>query len=196
MDLSNILAVAGKPDLNELISRTKSGAIVKNLVTGQKFPVFSTNSISPLSEIRMFTTTDEKPLEEVFENIYKVLEAKPTDFDPKKADSKVLFDLLGKVLPDYDTERVHASDTKKLFSWYNVLLAAGKLEPTLEEAAEAQPEAAAEKEAAPAAEKPKRKAPAAKVPAAKKAAPKTAAPKSTTQAKSAPKRTTTAKKAI
>lgn len=182
MDLSNILAVAGKPDLNELISRTKSGAIVKNLVNGQKFPVFSTNSISPLSEIRMFTTTEEKPLEEVFENIYKVLEAKPTDFDPKKADSKVLFDLMGKVLPDYDTERVHTSDAKKLFSWYNVLLAAGKLEPT-EEKSEEHHEASAEP--APAPEKPKRKT-----------APKNTAPKSTTQAKSAPKRTTTAKKAI
>ncbi len=184
MDLSNILAVAGKPDLNELISRTKSGAIVKNLVNGQKFPVFSTSNISPLSEIRMFTTSGEKPLEEVMGNIYKVLEAKPTDFDPKKVESKVLFDLMGKVLPDYDTERVHASDAKKLFSWYNVLLGAGKLEPTADEKTEEHHEV--EAVAAPAPEKPKRKAP----------APKNTAPKSTTQAKSAPKRTTTAKKAI
>lgn len=185
MDLSNILAVAGKPDLNELISRTKSGAIVKNLVNGQKFPVFSTSNISPLSEIRMFTTSGEKPLEEVMGSIYKVLEAKPTDFDPKKVESKVLFDLMGKVLPDYDTERVHASDAKKLFSWYNVLLGAGKLEPTADEKTEEHHEAA-EPVAVPAPEKPKRKAP----------APKNTAPKSTTQAKSAPKRTTTAKKAI
>jgi len=34
------------------------------------------------------------------------------------------------VLPDYDRERVHASDAKKLFAWYNILLAAGKLEPS------------------------------------------------------------------
>ena len=130
MDLTNILAISGKPDLNELVSRTKSGAIVKNLVNGQKFPVFSTNSISQLSEIRMFTTSDEKPLEEVFQSAYTVLEGKPTAFDPKKADSKELFDLLGKVLPDYDTERVHTSDAKKLFAWYNILLNAGKLTPS------------------------------------------------------------------
>ena len=136
MDLTNILAVSGKPDLNELVSRTKNGAIVKNLVTGQKFPVFASSSISQLSEIRMFTTNDEKPLEEIFENIYKLLEAKPTEFDPKKAESEVLFDLLAKVLPDYDKERVHASDAKKLFSWYNVLLAADKLTPTEEEKTE------------------------------------------------------------
>ena len=104
-----------------------------NLVSGLKFPVFSSNSISQLSEIRMFTTEDEKPLEEIFQTAYTVMEGKPTSFDPKKADSKELFDLLGKVLPNYDPERVHASDAKKLFSWYNVLLNAGKLTPDEEE---------------------------------------------------------------
>lgn len=133
MELSNILAVSGKPDLNELVSRTKTGAIVKNLVTGVKFPVFATNSISQLSEIRMFTVDDERPLEEVFMSTYKVLEGKATDFDPKKADNDTLFGLMAKVLPDYDTERVHASDAKKLFSWYNILLNAGKFEEEKEE---------------------------------------------------------------
>lgn len=184
MDLSSILAISGKPDLNELVSRTKTGAIVKNLVTGVKFPVFSTNSISQLSEIRMFTTNDEKPLADVMESIYHVLDAKPTDFDPKKADNGVLFDLMAKVLPDYDTERVHASDAKKLFSWYNILLNAGKLTPTEEDAPKSE-EPKADKPAAPKTEKPK-----------SAAAPKNAAPKATTQAKAAPKRTTTAKKAI
>ena len=183
MDLSNILAVAGKPDLNELVSRTKNGAIVKNLVTGQKFPVFTTNSISPLSEIRMFTTTDERPLEDVLKSIYAVMEAKPVDFDPKKAGNDVLFGLMEKVLPDYDKDRVHTSDARKLFSWYNVLLAAGKLEPT-EENAEEHHEAAVDLNTAPAQQH------------HKTPAPKTQAPKSSTQAKSAPKRTTTAKKAI
>lgn len=46
MDLTNILAVSGKPDLNELISRTKNGAIVRNLVSGQKFTVFARYQIS------------------------------------------------------------------------------------------------------------------------------------------------------
>ena len=189
MHLSNILAVSGKPDLNELISRTKTGAIVKNLVTGQKFPVFASSSISQLSEIRMFTTNDEKPLEEIFQNIYNILEAKPTDFDPKKAESDVLFELLAKVLPDYDPERVHASDAKKLFSWYNVLLNAGKLTPSDEEDKE---EAKTEADEKPAVEKNLTQ----KAPTKKSAAPKQAAPKASTQAKAAPKRTTTAKKAI
>lgn len=190
MDLSNILVISGKPDVSELVSQTKGGAIVMNLATGQKYPVFKNDRISSLAEIRMFTNSGEKPLEEIYAAIYKHLDAKPTDFDPKKVESKVLFDLFAAVVPDYDTERVHASDVKKLFSWYNVLLAAGKLTPDPEET---KAEAAAEEKPATEA-KPKAKA------AAKTATPKAvaskSAPKATTQAKSAPKRTTTAKKTV
>ena len=138
MDLSNILVIAGKPDLSELVSQTKGGAVVKNLVTGQKYPVFKNDRISSLGEIRLFTETDERPLEEVMLSIHKVLEGKPTPFEPKKAEGKVLFGLLEKALPDYDRERVHTSDAKKLFAWYNILLGAEKI--TFDE-----PEAAEEK---------------------------------------------------
>lgn len=127
MDLTNILVISGKPDLSELVSQTKGGAVVKNLVTGQKYPVFKSDRISSLGEIRIFTETDERPLEEVMQAIYKVLDGQPTAFEPKKADSKEMFALLEKALPDYDRERVHTSDVKKLFSWYNILLAAGKI---------------------------------------------------------------------
>lgn len=136
MDLTNILVIAGKPDLSELVSQTKGGAIVKNLVTGQKYPVFKNDRISSLGEIRIFTDTDERPLDEVMQSIHKILDGKPTPFEPKKADGKELFTLLEKTLPDYDRERVHTSDAKKLFAWYNVLLAAGKItfdEPAAEE---------------------------------------------------------------
>ena len=127
MDLTNILVISGKPDLSELVSQTKGGAIVKNLVTGQKYPVFKNDRISSLGEIRLFTDSDERPLEEVMQAIYKHLDGKATAFEPKKADGKELADLLAAVLPDYDRERVHTSDMKKLFSWYNILAAAGKI---------------------------------------------------------------------
>ncbi len=127
MDLTNILVISGKPDLSELVSQTKGGAIVKNLVTGQKYPVFKNDRISSLGEIRLFTDSDERPLEEVMQAIYKHLDGKPTAFEPKKAESKELADLLAAVLPDYDRDRVHTSDMKKLFAWYNILSAAGKI---------------------------------------------------------------------
>lgn len=128
MDLTNILVIAGKPDLSELVSQTKSGAVVKNLVTGAKYPVFTNDRISSLGEIRIFTDSDEKPLQEVLQSIFVKLDGQATAFDPRKEESATMFSLLGEVLPDYDRERVHASDVKKLFHWYNVLLAAGKIE--------------------------------------------------------------------
>ena len=131
MDLTNILVIAGKPDLSELVSQTKGGAVVKNLVTGQKYPVFKNDRISSLGEIRIFTENDERPLDEVMQAIFKVQEGKPTAFEPKKADGKELFALLEKAMPDYDRDRVHTSDARKLFAWYNVLLAADKI--TLDE---------------------------------------------------------------
>ena len=131
MDLTSILVISGKPDLSELVSQTKGGAIVKNLVTGQKYPVFKNDRISSLGEIRIFTASDERPLEDVMQAIFKHLDGKATAFDPKKADGKELFALLEAVLPDYDRDRVHASDAKKLFAWYNILLNAGKI--TLDE---------------------------------------------------------------
>ena len=127
MDLSNILVISGKPDLSELVSQTKGGAVVMNLVTGQKYPVFKNDRISSLGEIRIFTDSDERPLEDVMQAIYKHLDGKATAFDPKKADSKEMFDLLAEVVPDYDRDRVHTSDMKKLFAWYNILSAAGKI---------------------------------------------------------------------
>ena len=136
MDLSNILVIAGKPDLSELVSQTKGGAVVKNLVTGQKFPVFKNDRISSLGEIRLFTDSGEAPLEDVMQSIFKHLEGKPTAFDPRKEEGTVLFDLLAQVLPDYDRDRVHTSDARKLFTWYNVLLAAEKISLDEEKPAE------------------------------------------------------------
>jgi hypothetical protein len=139
MDLTNILVISGKPDLSELVSQTKGGAIVKNLVSGQKYPVFKNDRISSLGEIRLFTDSDERPLEDVMQAIYKHLDGKATAFDPKKADGKEMADLLAVVLPDYDRDRVHTSDMKKLFAWYNILSAAGKItfdEPESEAAEE------------------------------------------------------------
>ena len=59
--------------------------------------------------------------------------------DVKKASAEDLFAYLAEVLPDFDRDRVHASDVKKLISWYNLLVASGMTdfeEKTEEEAAE------------------------------------------------------------
>ena len=122
MDLSKILVVSGKPDIYELISQTKNGAIVESLADKKRCPVFKSDRISSLNEIRIFTTETEKPLGEVLQDIFRKEEGKTLDFEIKKAAGADLFAYFKEVLPDYDTERVHASDVKKVLLWYNLLV--------------------------------------------------------------------------
>ena len=40
----------------------------------------------------------------------------------KTATKDELFQFMGEVLPEFDRDRVHASDIKKLIQWYNILI--------------------------------------------------------------------------
>ena len=122
MYLSKILAISGKPGLYKLVSRTKTGAIVESLIDGKRQPVFQSDRISSLNEISMFTTDEDYPLRKVFANIYVKENHQPVADDVKNASKDALFAYFGEVLPNIDTERVHASDVKKAIAWYNLLL--------------------------------------------------------------------------
>ncbi len=45
--------------------------------------------------------------------------------DSKKANNAELAAYLEQVLPDYDRDRVHPNDIRKLISWYNILVKSG-----------------------------------------------------------------------
>lgn len=128
MDLSKILVVSGKPDIYELVSQTKSGAIVESLADKKRCPVFKTDRISSLNEISIFTTEKEKPLTEVMQEIFRKEDGKNIGFDIRKASNADLFAYFAEVLPNYDTEHVHGSDVKKVLLWYNLLNNAGKID--------------------------------------------------------------------
>ena len=121
-----ILAISGKPGLYKLVTRGKNNIIFEALdTTHRRMPAFSTDRITSLADIAMFTETDDIPLMDVLENL-KTLEAgKKASVDPKKASTKELQDYFTKVLPEWDRDRVHVSDIKKLISWYNILIEAG-----------------------------------------------------------------------
>ena len=120
-----ILAIYGKPGLYKLFSRGKNNLIVEALdATHRRMPAFATDRITSLADIAMFTETDDIPLMDVLENLKTVAEGKKTTVDPKKASTKELQDYFTKVLPEWDRDRVHVSDIKKLISWYNILIEA------------------------------------------------------------------------
>jgi len=137
--LQTILAISGKPGLYKLISRATNSLIVETLdETHRRIPAFGTDRITSLADIAMFTETEDVPLSKVLNNLKTLEEGKVASIDYKKASGDELREYFGKVLPDFDRERVHNSDIKKLIQWYNILVNAGITEFEQEEEAEAE----------------------------------------------------------
>src|SRR5690606_585825 len=123
MNLEKVLAISGKPGLYALKVQTRSGFVAESLLDGKKITVGLRSNVSLLSEISMYTQTEEKPLADVMRNI-----AVKEDNGPAishKEDNAKLTAYFKEILPDYDEERVYPSDIKKVLNWYNILQAKG-----------------------------------------------------------------------
>ena len=136
MELKEILAISGQPGLYKYVAQSTRGVIVESLVDGRRMNASANARVSALSEISMFTEGDDIALADVFTRIYEHTGGK-TAIDPKSS-PEALKAAFAEVLPEYDRERVHVSDIKKCFSWYNLLVSVGFTEfklPSEEDAA-------------------------------------------------------------
>ena len=131
MALEKIIAIGGKPGLYELIAQTKGGFVGESLMNKKRLTVSIRAKVSVLSEIAIYALDREVPLLEVFEAIHKKEDGKETSVSPK-ADKLALEEYFFSILPNYDEDRVYASDMKKILSWYNLLLNSGTLKEALE----------------------------------------------------------------
>ncbi len=120
MKLEKLIAISGKPGLYQIISQSKSGVIVESLTDKKRIPVNNLNNISTLNDIAIYTYEEEVPLKQVFLNIHEKEEGKKS-IDAKSAKADLL-EYFSAVLPEYDQERVYASNIKKVISWYNALV--------------------------------------------------------------------------
>lgn len=123
MDISKILSISGRPGLWEMKAQTRGGVLAESLLDGKKVPVNIKHNISILSEIAIYTYTDEVPLREVFQKIGEK-ENFQACIDPKSS-KNVLVDYFREILPEFDEDRVYASDIKKVLQWYNILIEKG-----------------------------------------------------------------------
>ena len=136
MELKEILAISGQPGLYKYVAQSARGVIVESLLDGRRMNASANARVSALSEISMFTEGDDIALADVFTRIYAHTGGQPA-IDPKSS-PEALKAAFAEVLPEYDRDRVHVSDIKKCFSWYNLLVGVGFTEfklPT-DEAAE------------------------------------------------------------
>lgn len=121
--METILSIAGKPGLYKLVSRGKMNLIVEAIDdTHRHMPAFSTDRITSLGDIAMYTDADDIALWEVLVKVGEKEGLKPTSLKYKKCSSKELRAYFSEVLPNFDQDRVHDSDIKKLLQWYDILV--------------------------------------------------------------------------
>lgn len=135
--LKTILSISGKPGLYKLISQGKNILIVESISADKKrFPAYGNEKIISLADIAMYTNDAEVPLCNVLDSMKTKENAAVATIDPKKATSEQLREYMAEVLPDFDRDRVHIADIKKLISWYNLLISNGITEFKAETEAE------------------------------------------------------------
>ncbi len=123
MELKDILAISGQPGLYKFVAQAARGVIVESLLDGRRSSASANARVSTLSEISMFTEEEDIALADVFTNIYKYTDGKEA-ISHKESNDKIV-EAFAAVLPNYDRDRVHTSDMKKCFAWFNILVKAG-----------------------------------------------------------------------
>jgi Domain of unknown function (DUF5606) len=126
MDLSGIISIAGMSGLFKVIAQTKNGLIVESLIDKKRVQAFSTNKISALEDVSIYSTGEDVPLKEVLQKIYDK-ENGGVCIDHKSPDAE-LKKYFKAAFAEYDEERVYVSDIKKVLNWYNSLQKDGHLD--------------------------------------------------------------------
>ena len=121
MNFSDLVSISGLGGLYQLVGTKADGAIVKNFDDDRTLFVSARkHEVTPLDSIEVYTQTDNVPLREVFAT-FKKNESEVEKVAVHKEGNKVIQETFGKLFPEYDTERVYASDMKKMLKWYGIL---------------------------------------------------------------------------
>jgi hypothetical protein len=138
MEFNKIISVSGKPGLFQVISQSKNAVIAESLFEKKRLAINTSQNVSLLENIAIYTYEEDMPLLDVFTNIHKKTEGK--EALSHKESSKKLTAFFTEVIPNYDDERVYASNIKKVIQWYNILTKAGmdfsKVEKNVEDSSE------------------------------------------------------------
>lgn len=121
--IKKILSISGRPGLFRLVSQGKNMLIVESLSTGKRTPAYAHDKVVSLGDISMYTVNGDKPLSEVLEATREHFQGNSVDV--KKMSDVEVRNVFAEILPDFDDERIYTNDIRKLFSWYNQLIAAG-----------------------------------------------------------------------
>ena len=107
----------------QVISQSKNAVIAEYLVEKKRLAINTKQNVSLLENIAIYTYEEDMPLLDVFTAIHNKTEGK--EALSHKESSKNLTAFFTEVIPNYDDERVYASNIKKVIQWYNILTKAG-----------------------------------------------------------------------
>ncbi len=128
-----VLTISGKPGLYRLLSHGRNMFIVECVdATKKRVPVYNSDQVVMLDDIAIYTDTEEIPLRNVFAKIYEK-ENGVLPFDLRMSTPEELVEYFATIIPDYDRERVYLTHIKKMYSWYNILVANGIVDFEVEE---------------------------------------------------------------
>lgn len=121
MEFKDIMSISGMPGLFSLVSTKSNGIVVKSMEDGKtQFVSSRIHGISSLDNISVYLNQDEViSLRNVLAEMKKQ-EEKVAPADPK-SDPAALKSYFKNIIPEYDEDRVHISDMKKMIKWYHLL---------------------------------------------------------------------------
>lgn len=121
-----IISISGKPGLYKLMKQGRGMLIVESVdEKHQRFTVGMHDKVVSLNDISIYCEDDDEPLISVFNKVKTQENGENLKFNPRKISANELHEYFAKVLPEYDTDRVHDSDIRKLLVWYDILISGG-----------------------------------------------------------------------
>ncbi|MDB4539161.1 MAG: DUF5606 domain-containing protein [Saprospiraceae bacterium] len=120
MKLDDLVAVSGMSGVFKLAANRTNGLIIEDLDNGKrKFAPARKHQFTPLASIGIFTLDDSTELKIIFRTMVEQMESNP--IPSSNSSSTELHIYFRKILSDYDEDKVHTSDIKKVIKWFNFL---------------------------------------------------------------------------
>ncbi len=119
MKFDEMVAVSGLPGVFKMVANRSNGLIVKDIESGKtRFASARKHQFTPLASIGIFTDDDTTELKEVFKTMQSKLNTNPL---PKPNNPEELKKYFAEILPNYDRDKVHVNDIKKVVKWFSFL---------------------------------------------------------------------------
>lgn len=118
MEFEKLITISGQGSLFSVLSRTNFGLIAESIEDGKRVPVYQNNNVSTLQDISIYTEDGDLPLREVLSSIAEKHNSQVIAAFKDNGQYKAFFE---EVVPNFEKDRVHTSDIKKIVKWYNQL---------------------------------------------------------------------------